>query len=84
MTVFIQKGSDNIPFFSPKPPRATLLLCYFPHKQRVIEVRFSRSLDLGPEKMGQCHHREDLVRQDASGNAQAIRMQSMSLKTTFK
>ena len=56
MTVFIQKGSDNIPFFSPKPPWTTLLLCYFPLKQWVIEVRFSRSLDLGPEKMGQRHH----------------------------
>lgn len=44
MTVFVQKGSDNVSFFSPKPPWTTLLLCYFPHQQWEIEEWLSGSL----------------------------------------
>lgn len=58
-TVFVQKGSDNASFLSPKPPWTALVLCYFPHQQWEMEEWLSRYLVLGPEKMRWRHRWED-------------------------
>ena len=58
-TVFVQKGSDNVSFLSPKPPWTALVLCYFPHQQWEMEEWLSRYSVLCPEKMRWRHCWED-------------------------